>query len=183
MAATFADSALLLVDLQVGWSRSDYVARNYPDFKRNVQDLVQFARKHNMLIVHIYADYNKDNTLWHDKGYFPIERNVPDLDIVKPLPNEKIFYKPTYDAFYATTLGDYLRSKGIKNVFGAGLVTGVCVLNTMHGAYIRGFTTFIVRDCCADHPKPLHELIIERYSRNHTWRAVNIRDGLKISKL
>ena len=179
MACDSTDSALLIVDLQLKWSRDDYIKRDYPNFKENVQKLVDFARRNHMLIIHIYADYNEDDTLWYDKGFLPFRDNPPDLDIVQPLEHEKIIHKSTANAFYKTTLDEYLRSKRIRRVYGCGLVTSVCVLNTIHGAYNRGYETFVVGDCCADYPVALHHLIIDRYSRNHTWKPVRIADGLK----
>ena len=133
-----------------------------------------------MLIIHIHADYNEDCTLWHDKDFLPIQDNPPDHDIVFPLQNEKVFCKSTSNGFYKTTLDEYLRSKRIKKVFGCGLVTSVCVLNTINGAYDRGYETFLIEDCCADHPVDLHHLIIERYTRNHTWQPVRIANALKL---
>lgn len=180
------DSALLVVDLQVKWSRDDYVDRDFPRFKPNVRKLIEFARRSRMVIVHIYANYTTEDTLWHGHHnpiFLPIEDNTPDLDIVRPLEHEKVLHKSTANAFYKTTLDEYLRSRNIRRVYGCGLVTSVCVLNTMCGAHNKGYQTYLVRDCCADNPAALHHLIIERYTRNRHWIPVRISEGLKHSNL
>ena len=178
----FKDSALLLIDLQTAWT-VPCINGHFPELKNNVPKLVQFARNHGILIVHIFADYNKEDSLWFGinpkrNNTLTLKVNKPDLDLAKPLKNERIFYKSTYDGFYKTTLNEYLRSKGIKKVYGAGVATSVCVLNTLHGAYIRGFKTYIVKDCCADSKREYHDLCIERY-QGFMLPIVNIGDGLE----
>eukprot|EP00485_Elphidium_margaritaceum_P010963 CAMPEP_0202697312 /NCGR_PEP_ID=MMETSP1385-20130828/10639_1 /ASSEMBLY_ACC=CAM_ASM_000861 /TAXON_ID=933848 /ORGANISM="Elphidium margaritaceum" /LENGTH=67 /DNA_ID=CAMNT_0049353741 /DNA_START=10 /DNA_END=213 /DNA_ORIENTATION=- len=47
----------------------------------------------------------------------------------------------------------------------------------MHGAFVRGFKTFVVKDCCADSSQQLHDLVIDRYW--HMLPIRNIADDLK----
>ena len=62
----FANSALLLIDLQKTWSRSNEVTSLFPNLNDNIKKLVNLARLNGMTVVHIYADYNKDNTMWYN---------------------------------------------------------------------------------------------------------------------
>eukprot|EP00483_Globobulimina_turgida_P000439 UN00439 len=106
---SFVNSALLLIDVQSSWSRADAIKRNFPEFASNTRKLVQLARDNNMLVVHLHADYNTDNTEWFDDTKelhtsWMYNNNKPDLQIIKPLPNEKRILKSTFDGFYKTTL-------------------------------------------------------------------------------
>mmetsp|Transcript_12182 Transcript_12182/g.15207 ORF Transcript_12182/g.15207 Transcript_12182/m.15207 type:complete len:187 (-) Transcript_12182:19-579(-) len=184
----FQNSALLLIDLQKTWSRASEVTSLFPDLNENVKKLVNLARLNGMTVVHIFADYNSDNTMWYDNTSprdIPIclKNNMPDYDIVKPIDGEKVIYKPTFDAFYQTTLDEYLKSKGIKNLYYAGLVTSICVFTSMHGGYKRGYKIFAVQDCCADTTKEYHDTTIKRYSEYDVFKVVNIKNNLLQSKL
>ena len=179
----FKDCALLLIDLQTQWT-VPCMNGDFPELKDNLQKLVKFARNHGMLVVHIFADYNEQDSRWFDtnderQNTLKLDVNKPDFDMVKPMKNERTFYKSTFDAFYKTTLHEYLESKGIKTVYGAGVATSVCVLNSMHGAYIRGYKTYIVKDCCADSKREYHDYILERYLINSMLPVANIADNLE----
>jgi len=72
----------------------------------------------------------------------------------------KVFYKGTeknidsYSSFFdnghkrATGLGEYLKEKGIKDVYVAGLVTDYCVKYSVLDACHLGFKVFVVLDAC-----------------------------------
>eukprot|EP00483_Globobulimina_turgida_P011839 UN11861 len=180
----FKNCALLLIDFQQQWTKGHEVADQFPNLKQNVRKLVEFARNNNLLVIHIHADYHKEHSLWFDEEKYSLisyKNNKPDFDLIKPTKDERIFYKSTFDAFYKTTLNEYLQSNNIKTVYGAGLVTSVCVLNTLHGSYINGYKTFIVEDCCGDTKKAWHDTIIEIYS--FMMPVVCIKNQLKLSKL
>lgn len=75
-------------------------------------------------------------------------------------PIETIFYKGTdpgidsYSGFFdnghrkATGLGDYLKEKGVKEVYVVGLATDYCVKFTALDALELGFSTYLVTDGC-----------------------------------
>ncbi|CAD7960756.1 unnamed protein product [Amoebophrya sp. A25] len=97
-----------------------------------------------------------DQTMWP-------EHCVTDSDgwqcVLAPEPGEYIQRKgerkefDSYSAFMddggkRTGLGDYLRSKGIKNVVGIGLATDFCVLFTCKDAVGEGFNTYAIPSLC-----------------------------------
>ena len=179
----FKDCALLLIDLQTQWTKP-CINGDFPDLAVNTKKLVKFARQNGMLVVHIYADYNKEDSLWFDVNDERLDtlrlvNNPPDLDIVKPLQVEKIIHKSTFDGFYKTTLDEYLKSKGISTIYGAGVATLVCVLNTMHGAFIRGYKLNLVKDCCGDSNLNYHDSVSRYY---YMFNITNINDNLQPKK-
>jgi nicotinamidase/pyrazinamidase len=82
---------------------------------------------------------------------------VKSLDISRV---SKIFQKGTdknidsYSAFFdnahkkATGLGDYLKEKGVSEVYIAGLATDYCVKYTALDAIQLGFKTFVLKEAC-----------------------------------
>lgn len=77
----------------------------------------------------------------------------PRLDTSKI---QKIFLKGTgnkddgYSAFEATNdnLAQYLKEKGVTDVYVAGLATDYCVKATALDAQTQGFTTYVIKNAC-----------------------------------
>ena len=63
--------------------------------------------------------------------------------------NVTIMPKPTLSAFAGTDLDALLKSKGIEEVFVAGLLTNFCVENTVRDAFDLGYRVRVVRDATA----------------------------------
>lgn len=73
---------------------------------------------------------------------------------------DKVFHKGTdadidsYSAFFdnghlkATGMGDYLKEKGITDLYVAGLTTDYCVKYSVLDAIDLGFRTHVIRDAC-----------------------------------
>lgn len=73
------------------------------------------------------------------------------IDQLKPDAERDIVIagKRGLDCFASTNLDFILRSKGIKNVALAGLLTNCCVESTMRSAYEAGYNVFTLTDCTA----------------------------------
>jgi biuret amidohydrolase len=73
----------------------------------------------------------------------------PGNDIVAqcaPRPGEIVIDKPGKGAFYATSLGEILRLRGITHLLFAGVTTEVCVQTTMREANDRGYECLLIED-------------------------------------
>jgi nicotinamidase/pyrazinamidase len=90
-------------------------------------------------------------------------RNTPGAELVSSLnrePIESIFYKGTdplidsYSSFFdnakqrATGLEEYLKTRGIDEIYIAGVATDYCVLYSARDAVELGFKVFIILDAC-----------------------------------
>jgi nicotinamidase-related amidase len=65
---------------------------------------------------------------------------------LRPLADETVIDKPGKGAFYATELGEVLRSLGIRQLVFAGVTTEVCVQTTMREANDRGYDCLLATD-------------------------------------
>jgi nicotinamidase/pyrazinamidase len=100
-----------------------------------------------------------DQILWSDHCI----QNTPGAEFHSDLnlsPIAKVFLKGTdpeidsYSAFFdnlhrkATGLGDYLKEKGVDEVYLLGLATDYCVKYSALDAAQLGFKTFVIADAC-----------------------------------
>ena len=83
---------------------------------------------------------------------------VPD---VAPLAGEITLVKPGKGAFYATNLGEQLKSAGITHLLLGGVTTEVCVQTTMREANDRGYECLLIEDATASYFPEFKDMTLE----------------------
>jgi nicotinamidase-related amidase len=73
---------------------------------------------------------------------------LPEL---APIEGEIVIEKPGKGAFYATSLGETLKARGIEQLVFAGVTTEVCVQTTMREANDRGYECLLVEETTASY--------------------------------
>ncbi|MGD9996174.1 MAG: cysteine hydrolase family protein [Ilumatobacteraceae bacterium] len=160
--------ALVLVDLQHDfWSPE--TASTAPHLPDRTTELLGFARREGITVVHLRARFAPDASNWMARyrlrGWIPCVEGTPG---VETLPfavervDEPVVVKHTFDGFLGTDLDDLLRRRGIGHVLIAGLVTSTCVLFTAASATQRGYLATVVTDCCSDR-REAHEATLATY--------------------
>ncbi len=123
-------------------------------------DHVSFAANHlGKKVGEIVKTGDIDQILW------PVHcvRSTHGAELASSLDKENFasfFYKGTdknidsYSAFFdnarrkSTGLGDYLKSRGVNDVYVAGVATDYCVLFTSLDAVDLGFNVYVIADAC-----------------------------------
>ncbi len=137
------------------------IARIIPDVKR----LIEGFRTAGLPVIHTMechrpdlsdlpaAKRNRGNPSLRIGDLGPLGRVLiagePGTAILRelaPIEGEVVIEKPGKGAFYATGLGDVLKSKGITQLVFAGVTTEVCVQTTMREANDRGFECILAED-------------------------------------
>ena len=93
---------------------------------------------------------------------------VPELGQAE---SDLVVTKHTRGAFQGTSLEDDLRSRGVTQVFLAGIATGSGVEETAREAYARGFHVVTVADACADRDPEVHDFVLTRVLPRFTQTA------------
>lgn len=136
-------SALLLIDIQVGFDDPFWGSRNNPDAEANAATLLTHWRKNSALVIHIrHVSTTPTSPLAPGPGTaFKAE--------VTPHPGESIFEKSVNSAFIGTGLEAHLRENAIDALVIAGLTTPHCVSTSTRMAGNLGFSVRLVHDACA----------------------------------
>jgi nicotinamidase-related amidase len=79
---------------------------------------------------------------------------------IAPQAGEVVFYKQCVNPFFGTSLLEWLRSKGVANLFIAGTATNLVVESAARYADDAGFAVSVVEDCCASPNPAWHEFAV-----------------------
>ncbi len=165
------NSVLLLIDIQEAYK--DVVGLKI--FQSNISKLLSNARDQDVEIIHIHEIDDPKKSKWIPfwtelKGERTYDKGIP-MNCAKPLSNETRIIKHGYDAFYQTGLESQLKKYNTKTIYVAGLLTGVCVLNSIMSAFNRGYRVCLIDNCCSDRLKTRHDMTLQYY-QNYLFRRV-----------
>lgn len=165
-------TCLLLIDIQ-----KDYQdVSHFPEFRQNIRKCLKWARKEKIKICHVFEVDNHHShwiRVWEEmSGKRKLDKGKP-FPFSKPHQNEKTIIKHGYDAFFETPLHEYLQKNNIKSLYVCGLLTGVCVLNSVFSAFNHGYHVSIIENCCSDRTKDRHQRTLKNY-KDYLFRVVKI---------
>ena len=144
-----AKSALMVVDMQ------RYFEAMCEPIIAVVKETVDSSRSRNVPVMftqHGHADPQTDGGMlaswWGDL----IVEGTPDHELLAELgrkPDDLVFAKRRYDAFFDTDLEDELRRRGVEELAIAGVMTNLCVDTTARAAFVRDFRVRVLMDATA----------------------------------
>ena len=157
-------SCLIVIDIQNSYKDKIF---DYEDFRKNIIKLLRKARKENIPICFVFEIDNENShwiPFWEEmKGPRELDKGIP-LKFCKPKENDFVFFKNGYDSFFETGLNNFLKDKGFETLYVCGVLTGVCVLNTVFSAFNNGFRIHLLENCCSDIKKTRHNFVLNNYS-------------------
>ncbi len=137
-------TALLMVDVQLGLDEPVWGTRNNTQAEANMQALMAHWRSENRPVIHIqHCSVEPDSPLRPDHPGNAIKPQAA------PLEDEPLFQKNVNSAFIGTGLDDYLRQQGIDSLVIVGLTTDHCVSTTTRMAGNLGYEVTLVSDATA----------------------------------
>jgi nicotinamidase-related amidase len=84
---------------------------------------------------------------------------VPELE---QHPDDRLVSKQRWGAFIGTSLGEYLRQRGVTQIFLAGISTSAGVESTARSAYDSGYNVVLVVDAMTDRDAETHRHSVEK---------------------
>jgi nicotinamidase-related amidase len=94
-----------------------------------------------------------------------LQRDDPNADIVKELKPKKgeiVIEKRRISAFHGTDLNTILKSNDVKEITMFGVSTGGAVLSTSVDAADLDYKVTILKKCCSDRNKELHDTLVNK---------------------
>lgn len=143
---SYQNSALLLIDLQIGLDDHAHWGgnRNNPDAEQVCLMLLNYWRAHNLPIFHICHNSTEPNS--------PLRPNQIGNEfkpLTAPIKDEIIIGKTVNSAFIGTNLEHELKSRGIDTLFIVGLTADISVSDNARMAANLGFKVYVVADATA----------------------------------
>jgi nicotinamidase-related amidase len=136
--------ALIVIDMQRGFDEPSWGTRNNPGAEQNGLRLLAHWRKQGWPVVIVRHDSTSANSTLRPGQ--PGNTLKPGFE---PLPTELLVTKHVNSAFIGTTLEQWLKDRGIKNLTLFGITTDQCVSTTTRMASNLGFQATLVEDACA----------------------------------
>lgn len=84
--------------------------------------------------------------------------------------------KGNYDAFFGTSLEQYLKEMQIQTLYIFGISTDICVSSTVSGAFYRNFEIIVLDDLCASLRKEDHYTALSSMRRLYGARIMNSKE-------
>ncbi len=97
------------------------------------------------------------------------------IDALQPPPGSTVFEKTRFSAFYGTPLDQILREAGPDEVWVVGVVTSICVMDTVGDLRNRDYSPVVVVDAVADFDPEAHAFALRRMERVYGARLVRGR--------
>lgn len=140
------NTALLLIDLQKGFSEEAYWGgnRNNKDAEEKALQLLETWRSLNLPIFHIIHSSKDPKSLLH-KSHPGFEM----IDVLKPKNEEPLIIKDVNSAFIGTDLKERLDTQNINKLVIVGLTTNHCISTTTRMAGNLGFDVLLISDATA----------------------------------
>ncbi len=138
------NTALLVVDMQVGFDDPAWGARNNPAAEANVAALITAWRAACAPVIHIHHD--SPSPAGFLRQGTPGNAAKPQA---RPLKSERVYRKSVNSAFIGTSLEADLRKLGIEALAIVGLTTNHCISTSARMAGNLGFETFVLADATA----------------------------------
>lgn len=154
-------AALLVLDMQDYFLKpaSHAFIPSAPAILPGIDCLVKaFKRQNRPVVFTQHANSPQDAGMmglwWKDllQAETPAWRIAPGLDSSQSF----LIQKSQYDAFWGTSLEQYLIETGSRQVLITGVMTHLCCETTARSAFVRGFQVFFGLDVTATYTEAMH---------------------------
>ena len=137
-------AALLVIDVQQGFSDPGWGPRNNPDAEANIGRLLGAWRHTGRPVLHVHHDSSSPNG-----SFVPGTPGNAPKSVAIPRKGEPVYRKNVNSGFIGTRLEQDLRAGRVDTLVIVGLTTPHCVSTTTRMSGNLGFHTYVVADATA----------------------------------
>ncbi|MDR1461313.1 MAG: cysteine hydrolase [Campylobacteraceae bacterium] len=137
--------ALIIVDIQ-----NDYFdggknpLHNSEKAARNARKALDFFRNKNLPVFHIQHINLQEGATF----FLPNTNGNKIYNILKPMPDEKVFIKHKPNSFFQTKLHENLEKIGINKIVTCGMMSHMCIDTTVRAAKDYLYDVLVINDAC-----------------------------------
>ena len=170
---------MLVIDVLGG---SGGVVPGLEEMAENAVRIVKAARKADVPVVFVndahIAGIDREIELWGEHGIAGSDAARP-IDAFEVQEGDYIIPKRRYDGFFQTrSRSDARASFDVDTLIAFGCDTNICVLQTLAGAYFRGYKTVVPADACGTFLVGTQEQGLEYFTRCYDSRVVDTETAL-----
>ena len=173
-------TAVLVIDVLGG---SEGVTPGLEEMADNSVAIAKAARAAGMPVMFTCDAHlpgiDRELELWGDHGIAGSEAARP-LAAFEVDERDYVLPKRRYDGFFQTDLELTLRELGVDTLIAVGCDTNICVLQTLAGAYFRGFKTIVPADATATFLVGTQEGGLEYFTRCYDTRVTTTEALLEL---
>ena len=137
-------TALVLIDIQMGFKSPIWGARNNPAAEDNAAKLLEAWRAKGMDVCHVrHVSVEPGSPLGPETG------GTEFMPQVTPKDGEPVFEKSVNSVFIGTDLEAHLHAQGVMDLLICGLTTPHCVSTSSRMGANLGFYVTLAHDACA----------------------------------
>ena len=176
--------AILVIDMLNDFINGKLRLEGVEKIIPNIQNLLEFARKHNIPIIYCNDSHLPDDRelkIW-GKHAMKGSKGAQIIKELKPMPNDHIITKNTYSAFLNTKLKKLLQSfyqgQGANSLIVTGIHTDICVKHTVYDAFLTGYNITVAEDGVKALPL-VDKRILKYMKEKYAVQVKKIKDILK----
>jgi len=162
--------ALLIIDMLedfVSEKGALYIGTSAKDVVQKTAGVLNYARREGISVIYICDSHHKDDS---EFAMFPPHciqgsRGAGVVEVLKPLPEERVIRKRRFSAFFGTDLDLYLREQGIEELILTGVCTNICVLYTAADACMLNYQVIVLTDCVASFDEEAHRFALREMEK------------------
>ncbi|MBS3174728.1 cysteine hydrolase [Candidatus Woesearchaeota archaeon] len=139
-----------------------------------IEEFIKKIRRYDLLVIYTKQIEHEDITPQNLKRQFNAGKLKPvcspnswgsELYKLKPLKNEFIIEKYTYDVFSNPKLHGILNENKIKTIVVIGVNTDICVDTTVRSAFTKGYQIVVLKDLVATMNKQSERYYLDIFNR------------------
>ncbi len=158
--------ALLVIDMLNDFV-IDGASLKVPGIKTIIKPIIreiEKARRQRYPVIYVCDSHDEND---REFKMFPPHavKNTEGAKIInelKPQGSDIIVRKGTYSGFFKTDLDEILKKLFVEKLIVTGCVTNICILYTVSGAVLRGYSVDVVKDAVTGLNKKDHKFALEQ---------------------